>query len=85
MRIYGERTKSERKQTNAKKDDNNFRISELLMLIILLSAPSAVKWRASQSVLFGDGPFTLFHLPVKMTNPEVHLRCHVCRLPSMQQ
>ena len=60
MRIYEERTKSERKQTNAKKDDNNFRISKFLMLITLLSAPSAVEWRSSQSVLFGARPFTLF-------------------------
>ena len=65
MRIYKERTKSESKQTNAKKGDNKFRISKLLMLITLLSAPSAVEWRASQSVVFGARPFTLFDLPVK--------------------
>ena len=65
MRMYEERTKTERKQTNAKKDDNSFRISKLLMLITLLSAPSAVEWRASQSVVFGARPLTLFDLPVK--------------------
>ena len=65
MRIYEERTKTERKQTNAKKDDNSFRISKLLMLITLLSAPSAVEWRASQSVVFGARPLTLFDLPEK--------------------
>ena len=65
MRIYEERTKSERKQTKAKKDDNSFRISKLLMLITLLSAPSAVEWRASQSVVFGAGALTLLDLLVK--------------------
>ena len=44
---------------------NSFRISKLLMLITLLSAPSAVEWRASQSVVFGARPLTLFDLPVK--------------------
>ena len=63
MRIYEERTKSERKQTKAKKDDNSFRISKLLKLITLLSAPSAVEWRDSQSVVFGAR--TLFDLDVK--------------------
>ena len=63
--IYEERTKTERKQTNAKKDDNSFRISKLLMLITLLSAPSAVEWQASQSVVFGTRPLTLFDLPKK--------------------
>ena len=65
MRIYGERTKTERKKTKAKKDDNSFRISKLLMLITLLSAPSAVEWRASQSVAFGARLLTLFDLPEK--------------------
>ena len=53
------------------------------MLITLLSAPSAVEWRASQSVVFGARPLTICLR--KIANPEVHLRCHVCRLPSMQQ
>ena len=35
------------------------------MLITLLSAPSAVEWRASQSVAFGARPLTLFDLPEK--------------------
>ena len=65
MRIYEERTKTECKQTNAKKDDNSYRISKLLMLITFLSAPSAVEWQASQSVVFGAGPLTLFDLPEK--------------------
>jgi len=65
MQIYEERTKTERKQTNAKKDDNSFRISNLLMLITLLSAPSAVEWRTSQSVVFGARLLTLFDLPEK--------------------
>ena len=65
MRIYGERTKTERKQTNAKTDDDSFGISKLLMLIILLSAPSCVEWQASQSVVFGARPLTLFNLPEK--------------------
>ena len=65
MRIYEERTKTERKQTNAKKDDNSFKISKLLMLITLLSAPSAVEWRASQLVVFGARPLTLFDFPEK--------------------
>ena len=65
MWIYEERTKTERKQTNAKKDDNSIRMSKLLMLMTLLSAPSAVEWRASQSVVFGARPLTLFDLPVK--------------------
>lgn len=59
MRIYEERTKTERKQTNS------FRISELVMLITLLSVPSAVEGRASQSVVFGARPLTLFDLPEK--------------------
>ena len=63
MRIYEERTKTECKQTNAKKDDNSYRISKLLMLITFLSAPSAVEWQASQSVVFGAGPLALFDLP----------------------
>ena len=66
MRIYEERTKTERKQTTAKKDDNSFRISKLHMLITLLSAPSAVEWRASQSAVFGARPLTLFDWPVKI-------------------
>ena len=65
MWSYKERTKTERKQTNAKKDDNSVRMSKLLMLMTLLSAPSAVEWRASQSVVFGARPLTLFDLPVK--------------------
>ena len=65
MWIYEERTKTERKQTNAKKDDNSVRMSKLLMLMTLLSAPSAVEWRASQSVVFGAGALTLFDLLVK--------------------
>ena len=65
MRIYEERTKTERKKTNAKNGDNSFRISKLLMLITLLSAPSAVEWRASQSLVLGAQPVTLFDLPEK--------------------
>ena len=65
MWSYKERTKTERKQTNAKKDDNSVRMSKLLMLMTLLSAPSAVEWRALQSVVFGARPLTLFDLPVK--------------------
>jgi len=63
--IYEERTKTQRKQTNAKKGDNSLRISKLLMLITLLSAPSDVEWRASQPVVFGAWPLTLFDLPEK--------------------
>ena len=61
MRIYEERTKTERK----KDDGNSFRISKLLMLNTLLSASSAVEWRASQSVVFGARPLILFDLPFK--------------------
>ena len=65
MRIYKERTKTEGKQTNAKKVDNSFRMSKLLMFITLLSAPSAAEWRALQSVVFGAQPLTLFDLSEK--------------------
>ena len=57
MWIYEERTKTERKQTNAKKDDNSVRMSKLLMLMTLLSAP----WWWGH----GARPLTLFDLPVK--------------------
>ena len=36
-----------------------------VMLITLLSVPSAVEWRASQSVVLGARPLNLFDLPEK--------------------